>query len=631
MKLIISFNGADKSGKSTQAKLFKIINPNLVGLPPDISKCKYYPKLNKQNHFDWWFNSPPDKFCEVIYKCISERNKKIINMKTPIVIVDKGLDTFNARIKATLLQKGLTIEESEETIYKYITMFNISNIEDEKLFFSTGETFQDRLKYTNDKLEKGYLNNSDTIYKKYQYLQQRILLEQIEDKYYKIIDVRGTIDNVFQKLKYEIFEIGKNLLGDIKKETTVWGLSGLSECGKSIAGHYISKTHNIWNLKIVYLLKNISKKYFFDLNKLFNNDQLYLSLLVFEELKEFFEKHYYRNSISIESLHNYDLSKGLSMIMKEKYKTIFIDTSLDNRISRTCLMDNNSIKSVIKNIEQKDTQKIGRGLLILKENSDYIIDNNSTVFKFYNRIDRIVINTTKYTGEILQISKLKIPPNYNYQLQTICNLLKKDLANTLLLLMVCGSCYNESIIEGWSDIDLVLVINSYNFKIIQTINQIISTSDINIGTTIFSKREFEYCKLDSKSLYHIYLMQNEKIKPIYYNYKLLIPIINFEDIVYDIRERLPNILHDTKRLLYKENARKIIKNLALILKLILINDKYFPKSYTDIFNMFKINYKMDTFVDINQIIKKYIITKQTDELFIKQSKKIVSYISNKII
>lgn len=72
MKLIISFNGVDGSGKTTQAELIKEKNPDLIEVFGGLDK--YYP-FHEKNSFDWWFNeSSSEEFATIMYDSIKQRN-----------------------------------------------------------------------------------------------------------------------------------------------------------------------------------------------------------------------------------------------------------------------------------------------------------------------------------------------------------------------------------------------------------------------------------------------------------------------------------------------------------------------------------------------------------------------------
>lgn len=67
-----------------------------------------YQHLIKKTDFDWWFNkSTPIEFIETIYSCLQERIElaKKLDNQDEVIILEKGIDFYEARITATLLAK----------------------------------------------------------------------------------------------------------------------------------------------------------------------------------------------------------------------------------------------------------------------------------------------------------------------------------------------------------------------------------------------------------------------------------------------------------------------------------------------------------------------------------------------
>ncbi len=77
-----------------------------------------------------------------------------------------------------------------------------------------------------------------------------------------------------------------------------------------------------------------------------------------------------------------------------------------------------------------------------------------------------------------------------------------------------------------------------------------------------------------------------------------IPVIAHNDLIQKNLMVLPEAIHKLKRLLYSEdtiNKESIIKTLNLIMKVVLINNNIFFKSYEEIFHNFAKLYDIEEF------------------------------------
>ena len=318
MRIIISLNGLDGSGKSTQIKLLKNKNPDLIDIFGGLEN--YFPFNQKERDFDWWFlNNKDEEFLNVIYESISKRNEKIKLSKKPIIIIDKGIIHFDIRVICTLLIKHLNEEKSKALISLKKEEFKIEDLEDFKIFFINSSP--------NPKSNNLNINN---IYAKYQIYQKEKMgkyLTQIDKNVIKF-NSKGNIEEVSNNLNNLIYNLLKTRIS-LPISKTIIGIGGLSESGKSSLGLYLSRTYNIWNLKLNYFNNELCNIYQIKPESLHSNDKKYISILEAEIISNFLNTNYYQKCISIESLHNFLNSLYFKDIFKDIYQIIFIETSLD--------------------------------------------------------------------------------------------------------------------------------------------------------------------------------------------------------------------------------------------------------------------------------------------------------------
>ncbi len=107
-KIVVSISGLDNVGKSTQSKLLSTQYPELFSQPLHINQTDAFPKMNGKELSEWWFNrANASNFVSTMYKAIGQRFQMAKEVDQGVVVLDKGIDFYDMRIKATLLTMGI--------------------------------------------------------------------------------------------------------------------------------------------------------------------------------------------------------------------------------------------------------------------------------------------------------------------------------------------------------------------------------------------------------------------------------------------------------------------------------------------------------------------------------------------
>lgn len=608
MKVVISFNGVDGSGKTTQLDLLAKDNPDILEKINGLDRYYPFSELPKDN-FEWWFNeSSAQQFVDVIYESLRNRNFDIMKSKKPLVIVDKGIKNFDARVIATLMYKGLSKDEAKKMVEHAKLKFDVDSLEDKDLFFNIAQSIKLRKKITQQRKFTGLALDKAKTYSEYQEYQNEIIQEQFDNGEYEEFDATGSIEEVHQKLQYTIFDELKNSTLFPSQDKKIYALGGLSECGKSGTGKYLSKRHNIWNLKFRYFFEQMAQRYDVeDPLKFYRNNSDFVSLLEINQIAELFQKQYYKDAISLESLHDFELTKALKARLGEQFSIIYIyiDTSLRNRVIRNALSEGIDIEQSMKQVQSKDADKKNMGADKIEDIADFVVDNNGTNYELYNRLDTIVSNKAKYIGQLYDEDKKKIPEGYRQAIRLFREKVIEKLGDKVKLLTLTGSCARECVHDGYSDIDAIIVIEPYDKETRKTLNDIVKQIPIKIGTTVFSERELQDGELDTKTKYAIYKMEQGDFQPLICDSKLELTRYTLDDIKLSYRDCMPSELHSLRRILYEEDEKNydiIFKNLSHIMRNILIQNGIDCVDYDDVYTKFASIYGLAKF-DTEEFIK----------------------------
>lgn len=599
MKYCISVNGVDGSGKTTQIQLLKKYNPEIIEIFGGLEN--YYPFKNSTDNgsFEWWFyDSTPEEFCEIMYASIKERERDINNSCKPIVLIDKGLDNFDARIEATLKYKGLSKQKARSMIQEYKAKYLIQDNEDVKLFFNISDTTKERIAITKNRVMKSMHNDKAQMYQFYQLMQNEIIDEQISNGIYHIFDAKGNIEDVNAHLKDLIIEIMMQNI-TIPKDKKIYALGGMSECGKSGAGEYLSRNHNIWNMKLKYFNQQIVQKY--GMKDIFSNEKEFVSVLLIEEIVLMLNTHYYKGKISIESLHNFDITQELKKYFGDSLEIVYIDTNYKNRVVRTAMGEGISIEKAKEQVDQKDKIKSSVGADRIKDIADVIIDNNCSQMKFKEQLDSIAIDNIKYMGNLKSVDDFAIPDEYEKTLKQFYDNVRMELQEDIKLFLVTGSCARGCVNAGWSDIDVIMVVDENDYNTRNKISKATTLSKIKIGTTVYNTSEFKQKKIDLKTAYAIYEMEHERLNPTICDEGLEIPVITDNELKEICNKIIPDSLHKLRRLLYntdnieQKNANTIFKELSHLMRDYLLQENINATDYQDVFDKFAKKFEVEKF------------------------------------
>ena len=391
MKKIISLNGQDKSGKTTQLQLIYQCN-KLVHIGRRITTFEPWPKLNGLDLFNWWFrDGKTEDVISTIYSALSLRNQELYTADCPIVIVNRGDIMFDAVCAATTtVREQCSITEAEEFVKKIKARFKFKVNADENIFYKIGEDVSETMEhYKKRKGSSEFPQDADELYIRYQAILAAIFKEQLKKSVYsRVIDAKEPVNKVFD-------ETQKTIIGALKKELDltnieiVIGLGGLSESGKSRIGNYLKDRWNFNRIKIKELISEIDNRY----NRyvltlpqgIYSIGHELTTILFAESLSKRTEITWQRRII-IESLHNYSFTNQLKRLMGNKFMIIYVDTPLEIRIQRNAEALG-STETSEKEIARKDFKKLNRGAYKVKDIADKILDNSGKFEETCSTID----------------------------------------------------------------------------------------------------------------------------------------------------------------------------------------------------------------------------------------------------
>lgn len=226
-----------------------------------------------------------------------------------------------------------------------------------------------------------------------------------------------------------------------------------------------------------------------------------------------------------------------------------------------------------------------------------------------------------------------LPRQYYDTLQKVISLLKEQFQDNLLSVTLGGSGGKNQIIEGWSDLDLYVILVHMDLKGMSIILEMLQKYSVHIGITYYTKNEVKQNRIDRKTKIMIYEKKNFHFNPTIYGDDLF-QNISYQEIQKNDIEQLPNILHVFRRITcscisdVNNVTQKYVKKLFVLLKCYLTTQNMFGYGYENTLKSFSelYNSKMNQKLEFNFLECVHSFT-TSREIILDFAIKILEYIS----
>lgn len=187
------------------------------------------------------------------------------------------------------------------------------------------------------------------------------------------------------------------------------------------------------------------------------------------------------------------------------------------------------------------------------------------------------------------------PQKYIELINRVVNSMTSIFDDNLITIILGGSGGKGNIIDGWSDIDLYVILRTYDVYEISNITKLISKEKIHVGVTYYLRDEVINNIIDVKTKIMLYEKQTYKVNPTLYGNDTIFNKISYREVKQNDKNSFPVVLHDIRRRymnLYIDKNEKLektyIKKLLVLIKCILNYYDIFSYGYDKTFTKFKL-------------------------------------------
>ena len=204
------------------------------------------------------------------------------------------------------------------------------------------------------------------------------------------------------------------------------------------------------------------------------------------------------------------------------------------------------------------------------------------------------------------------------------------LGQKMLMFALTSSCGLGQCIPGWSDIDVLIVVDELDFNDLRALHSAQSKYQIKIALALLSRYEMDNCMFDDKTNVVFFQLKERMLFPNYIapDAGLVFPNVAIEEIQADDECMLPMYLHKLRRALYGSptDKRSIIKMLYIVVKMRLrsCGHEIIAKSYEEAFSSFAREFDEEYFDVVSEMMSGVVAS----EAFVAFSRRVVEKICN---
>ena len=149
------------------------------------------------------------------------------------------------------------------------------------------------------------------------------------------------------------------------------------------------------------------------------------------------------------------------------------------------------------------------------------------------------------------------------------------LDGNLELFSFVGSSSTRTFVEGWSDIDILIVISNYvDDQVLRVYNFVKTVSNVKVGISLFSTEEINKNRVDNKNAINLHLIQTGKLIPQYISKNLDLGTFLFGEHIIREKAMRAYYLSLIKGVIYNDDrsidTRKFFKYCINVIKINLI-------------------------------------------------------------
>jgi hypothetical protein len=562
----IAISGPDNVGKTTQIRMLarRIGRDAHLSGPLDEYDLRWS-AVKGGGMADWWFHRAPiEEVADVLASSYLERSRAAQTATTRFM--DRGVPMLEASVAATVaVRERIGVHEAADRASELLEPFSADISQAEASEFEV-------ILLQDDDPVVGVarsLERERTVTETYMTYQQHLhdqLRRLVADGRFALGIIVGDrpILAIQNDLRRHLRMIHAAVPEPALAGVHVVALGGMSESGKSAVGEYLRTRHGHGRLKVGYLIEEAAWRS--GIEHPYQVSAGVRAELLVDSLDRYCTAHHFLDSVSVESLHDFDSTVELRKILGDQLSVLYLETSAALRAIRGTAGP--------ADVTDRDAVKRGRGAPAIAGIADQIVDNDGTRLALERKVDRFALSRKwrTYSPEAKSVRDLGLPSHLEAYLAALVDRLTGDLP-AVDLLAVTGSGARGKYQHGWSDLDVFIIADQHSIPHLRgTLDELRSElGGVKLGLTVLTLDECRTGAVTSRLLHVLTLIGCGKIAPLWCAIDLaLLAPDPATDVEASVRDGIQAAVEVRRQLLRAAPAlRDLYKVTALLAKIML--------------------------------------------------------------
>ncbi|MBT2470500.1 nucleotidyltransferase domain-containing protein [Streptomyces sp. ISL-66] len=360
----------------------------------------------------------------------------------------------------------------------------------------------------------------------------------------------------------------RQLLAPLHPSVPSRALSGVhvtalgSESGKSTAGEYLRTHHGHARLKIGHLIEDAAGRA--GISDPYRLGSVVQAELIVDALDRYCQAHHFLDSVTIESLHDFDSTVELARMLGSQLTIAYLDVCEATRTRRGLAGP--------QDVADRDVVKSARGADKIASIAHEVIGNDGPRLELERRLDRIALDRRwpEHQPSTMPVNALGLPVHLESYLAAFLD--RTTGARPLIeLLAVTGSGARGKYQHGWSDLDVFVVADASS---LDGMRQILAELEaelggVKLGLTVLTRAECRAGAVTSRLLHVLALIGSGALVPLWSAPGLTLPAPDAAtDIDVSLRDGIQAAIEIRRQLLKgAPDLRDLYKVTALLAKI----------------------------------------------------------------